>query len=138
MSLNLTITTPEKKVLDESIDEVVVPATSGQITILTNHVDLFTAIKPGELTIKKGGKNTTLAITGGFIEVSKNVVSILADYAIRAEDIEVGKAQEAKERAEKAMKEKTSQRDFAEAEAQLRRSLLELEIGKRRRRSSPS
>jgi len=68
------------------------------------------------------------------MEVSKNNVSILADYAIRAEDIEVAKASEAKERAENAMREKTSQQDFAEAEAQLRRSLVELEIGKRRRR----
>lgn len=138
MSLNLTITTPEKKVLEESVDEIVAPTTSGEITVLTNHVDIFTAIKPGELTIKKNGKSSSFAITGGFMEVSKNAVSILADYAIRAEDIEVAKAQEAKDRAEKAMKEKVSQQDFAEAESQLRRSLLELEIGKRRRRNTPS
>ena len=134
MSLNLTITTPEKKVLEETVDEIVVPTTSGEIAVLTNHVDLLTAIKPGELTIKKGTKSSSFAVTGGFMEVSKNNVSILADYAIRAEDIEVAKASEAKERAENAMREKTSQQDFAEAEAQLRRSLVELEIGKRRRR----
>jgi len=135
MAFNLTITTPERIVLEDVVDEVVVPTTSGEIAVLTNHVDLLTAVKPGELTIKKGNKTSSFAITGGFMEVSKNNVSILADYAIRAEDIEIAKAQEAKERAENAMKEKTSQRDFAEAEAQLRRSLVELEIGKRRRRS---
>lgn len=134
MALNLTITTPEKKVLEDTVDEVVVPTTAGEIAILTNHVDLLTAVKPGELTIKKGSKTSSFAITGGFMEISDNNVSILADYAIRSEDIEVAKAQAAKERAEKAMKEKVSQQDFAEAEAQLRRSLLELEIGRRRRK----
>lgn len=134
MSLNLTITTPEKKVLDETVDEIVVPTTAGEIAILTNHVDLLTAIKPGEITIKKANKTSHFGITGGFLEVSSNNVSILADYAVRAKDIEIAKAEQAKERAEKAMKEKVSQRDFAEAEAQLRRSLMELEIGKRRRR----
>jgi F-type H+-transporting ATPase subunit epsilon len=136
--INLIITTPEKKVLEETVDEIIVTTIAGEITVLTNHVDLLTALKPGELTIKKGAKTSHFGLTGGFMEVSKNNVSILADYAVRAEDVEIAKAQQAKERAEKVMKEKTSQRDFAEAEAQLRRSLLELEIGRRRRRSNPS
>lgn len=138
MALTLTITTPEKKVLEETVDEIIVPTMTGEIAVLPNHIDLLTALKPGELIIKKGSKTSHFGVTGGFMEVSKNSVSILADYAVRTEDIEIAKAQIAKERAEKAMKEKLNQQDFAEAEAELRRSLMELEIGRRRRRSTPS
>lgn len=138
MSLNLTIITPGKKVLEDTVSEVVVSTITGEITILTDHVDLLTSIKPGELTIKKGAKSTYFAVTSGFLEVSNNNISILADYAVRADEIEVAKAREAEERAKKIMSEKVSQKDMALAEADLRRALLELEIGKRRRRPKVS
>ena len=136
--MQLDIITPIKSVLSEEVDQITLSTESGEITILPNHVPLLTKVKPGELTIKKNNKPSFFAITGGFLEMKENKITILADYAIRAEDIEVAKAKEAQERAEKAMKEKVSGRDFAQAEAQLTRAMLELHIAKRRRKVTPS
>lgn len=137
MTIHLEITTPEKEIFSDDIDEVTVPTLAGEISILPNHVALLTKINPGELTIKKDGKNLHFAITGGFLEVTNNNINILADYAIRAEDIEVTKAQEAEARAKVAMKEKTDRRDFIIAEAELRKSLLELKVARKYRKSTP-
>lgn len=136
--MQLDIITPIKSVLSQEVDQITLPTESGEITILPNHIPLLTKVKPGELTIKKNNKSSFFAITGGFLEMKDNKITILADYAIRAEDIEVAKAKEAQERAEKAMKEKISGRDFAQAEAQLTRAMLELHIAKRRRKVTPS
>ena len=99
MNLTLEIITPEKVVYKNEIDELVAPTVNGQIAILPNHVGLITKIIPGELIIRKANSQQAVAVTGGFLEVAKNHISILADYAIRAEDIEVAKAQEAQKRA---------------------------------------
>lgn len=137
MTLLLEIITPEKMILKDEVDEVIAPTVTGQIAILPHHISLITQISEGEVTLKKGAKEQHLAVTGGFMEVTKNKVTILADYAIRSDEIELSKAQEAKERAEKLMKEKTSERDFIQAETQFRRAILELKIGNRRRRTTP-
>ncbi|MEX2007184.1 MAG: ATP synthase F1 subunit epsilon, partial [Candidatus Levyibacteriota bacterium] len=128
MDLHLEIITPEKVVYSDKVSEVLVPTENGEIGILPKHIGLFTKVVPGELTIKKGSSELTIAITGGFLEVSADKITILADYAIRAENIEVAKAMEAKEKAEKLMKEKTDERDSAMLEGQLRRAVLELKI----------
>lgn len=136
MNLILEIITPEKSVFKEEVDEVIVPTTKGEIAILPNHINLLTRIAPGALIAKKGSDTYPVAITGGFIEVNNNKVSILADYAIRAQDIEIARAEEAKKRAEKVMQEKTSDKDFRIAQGELLKSLLELKVaGKHRRRS---
>lgn len=131
--LQLDIITPEKTIYSDTIDALVVPTTSGEITILPNHVPLITQIASGEMTIKKQSKDQHIAITGGFLEVSNNKITILADYAVRSEEIETAKAEEAKKRAEKLVSEKIGKEDFAEAEAQLRKSLLELKIVTKRK-----
>src|SRR5579859_3645046 len=136
MDIQLTVITPVKQVLKESVDELIVQTNSGEITVLPSHIPLLTKVAPGELTIKKGGKMSHFALTGGFMEVKENLVTILADYAVRAEDIEVAKAKEAQERAENTMKQKVSQRDFAIAEADLRRSIIELQVARRHRKST--
>ena len=128
MKLILEIITPTKVILREEVDEITVTTPNGEISILPNHVDLLTKIIPGEMVIKRNNKSELFAITGGFLEISKNNVSILADHAIRAEDIEVAKAKEAKERAEQVMKDKEGNRNFVMAEADLRRALIELKV----------
>lgn len=138
MKLQLEVITPIKSILKEEVDEITLPTSDGEITILPNHVDLVAKIKTGEMIIKKDGKPSFFAITGGFLEVSKNIVTILADYAVRAENIEVAKAKEAKERAEEKLRQKVSGREFAQAESDLRKSLTELHVAKRRRPSTPS
>lgn len=137
MKLLLEIITPEKVVFKDEIDEIVVPTITGEIAILPNHAELLTKINPGELVIKKAGKDQYFAIMGGFLEVINNHISILADYAVRAEDIEIAKAQEAEERAKQKMKNKETEKDFRVAEAELRKSLLELKVA-RKHKSRPS
>lgn len=137
MNLQLEIITPDKVVLKDTVSEIVVPTTSGEITILPNHAPLLTRIKEGELVIKKSQKVLFFAVLGGFLEVLNNNVNILADYAVRAEDIEVAKAKEAEERAKNAMKQKANLRDFAMAESDLRKAILELKVARRHRRTTP-
>lgn len=138
MKLQLEIITPTKLVLQEEVDEITLPTTSGEISVLPNHVDLLTKITGGEMIIRKGGKSDLFAITGGFLEVSKNKVSILADHAIHAGDIEVSKVEEAKQRAEKAMKEKQTEKDYQLLQDDLRRHVLELKVARRHKAARAS
>ena len=137
MTFNFEIISPQKVVYKEEVDEVIIPTTAGQITILPNHAALISEVSSGEIIVKKNGKQYYMAISGGFLDVNNNNVSILADYAVRSEEIEVAHAIEAQKRAERIMKqtsERTSQKDFALAEGELRRSLLELKVASRRRK----
>lgn len=129
--LSLEVITPTKIVLKEEADEITVTTADGEISILPGHVDLFTKLVPTEMVIRNGDKTDYFAITGGFLEVSKNQVNILADYAVRAQDIEVAKVREAQERAEKLMKNKEENKEFIVAEAELRKSLLQLKVARK-------
>lgn len=133
MLIHLTVVTPEKQLLSEEVDELIVPTTNGELSILPQHADLLAQIAPGELTIKKGSKSDHLVVVGGFLEVGKNTVTVLADYAVHGKDISEAVAQQAKDRAEKVMKEKKSDVDFATAEAEFRRAILELKVAKRQK-----
>ena len=99
--LNLEIVTPEKKVLSESVDSVTVPTASGEIGILTNHAPLISSLKSGILAYTKGGATEKMVISGGFVEVSANNVSILADIAEESEEIDTDAARLEREAAEK-------------------------------------
>ncbi|MDP2637821.1 MAG: F0F1 ATP synthase subunit epsilon [Candidatus Levybacteria bacterium] len=128
MNLLLEIVTPEQKVYKDDINEVIVPTVKGEIAILPNHINLLTQINPGELIVKKGTSLQSIAIIGGFLEVNDNKITILADYAVKAQDIEIVRAQEAKKRAEKIMSEKTSDNELKIAEAELIKAILELKV----------
>ena len=101
--LNLEIVTPEKKVLSEPVDSVTVPTMSGEIGILTNHAPLISSLRPGILSYAKGGTTAKLVISGGFVEVSANNVSILADIAEEAADVDTEAAKAEREAAEKVV-----------------------------------
>lgn len=134
MQLHLDIITPERIVYSDEVDAVMVPGVEGELGILPHHIPLFTQIQPGEIKIKKGREETFLAVSGGFLDVApQSKVTILANYAIRSEEAEMARAEEAKERAEKLMKEKKSEQEFIYAEAELRRAILELKVARRRR-----
>lgn len=134
MTLHIKVVTPEKEILSEEADEVIVPTVGGELSILPQHVALLTQLAPGELQIKRGGRAEHLVVVGGFLEVGNNTVTVLADYAVAGVDISEAQAQQAKDRAEKAMKEKKSEVDFAAAEAEFRRAILELKVAKRTKR----
>ena len=134
MNLLLEIITPEKVVYKEEVAEVVVPTIDGEIAILPNHINLLAQVNSGELIIKKGSSNESLAIIGGFLEISNNKVSILADYAVKAQDIEMARAQEAKKRAEKIMSEKATDNDLRVAQAEMIKAILELKVAAKHKR----
>lgn len=135
--MHIEIITPERTVLKDEADEILVPTEKGQIGILPHHINLVTRLSHGEIVIKHNAKEKILAVTGGFLEVTSGKVTILADYAAPAEDINIDKAIAAQKRAEEVLKKKktdVSERDFAIAEAELRKSLLEIDVASRRRR----
>lgn len=138
MSLHVQVVTPEKTVLETEADEIIIPTTEGEIAVLPHHVALLTQVAPGELMIKKNQQTQHMAVMGGFVEISKDSVSILAEFAVAGKDISALKAQEAKDRAEKAMKENLSQEDYAVAAGELQKAILQLKIaGKLHRRTTP-
>lgn len=134
-SLSLKIVSPEKLVFEDSgFESVTFPTHDGEITVLPGHIPLISKIAPGVITARKKDKSISLVTTDGFLNVAKDgTISVLSDYAIRSEDVEIAKVQEAKRKAEAAMKEKKSERDFAIAEAELRRTLLELKVVQKRK-----
>ena len=137
--MQLEIVTPEKIIYSGDVDEIIVNTVDGEIAVLPHHVNLFTKIYPGELIIKIGGKSQFLAITGGFLEVSNHKITILADYAVRAEEIEIGDALAAQKRAEDMLKNKEegeSKQDFAVTQAELIKAAVMIKIAKRRHRTT--
>lgn len=135
--MHLSVVTPEKVILEEDIDQLTVPTPQGHITILPHHINLLTKVEQGEMLVKKGKEQHYLALTGGFLEVKNNRITILADFAVRSEAIEAEKVLEAQKKAEERLKkaqEQVSERDIAAAQAELRRSILQLHIANRRKR----
>jgi len=101
--LKLEIVTPEKKVFDEMVDAVTVPTASGEAGILPNHAPLISALKPGILSYTSKGTTERLAVSGGFVEVSSNMVSVLTDTAETASEIDADAARAEREAAEKSL-----------------------------------
>jgi F-type H+-transporting ATPase subunit epsilon len=101
--LKLEIVTPEKKVSDESVDSVTVPTASGEAGILPNHAPLISALKPGILSYTLKGTTERLAVSGGFVEVSSNSVSVLTDTAEVASEIDAETARTERDAAERAL-----------------------------------
>jgi F-type H+-transporting ATPase subunit epsilon len=103
-TLRLRIVTPERQLLDEEVDEVTAPGTVGEFGVLPNHVTFLSSLQPGRLLYKQRGQTHTLVIGGGFAEVSYNVVTILADSAEFADEINIDRARTALQKAEAELK----------------------------------
>lgn len=132
--LKLQIITPEKILLEESDVSIVTARTVvGEVGILPSHIPLYSKLVSGELSFKKNNEEHYIAIHGGFLEVIADTVTILADDAVRAEDIDEETVEEARIRAQEAMEQKVTDEDFAHAEAAMERALLELRVAKKRR-----
>lgn len=129
--LHLKIVTPEKLLVDEEVAQVNAPTEEGEIGILPNHVNLMAKLKPGELVIKKGGKEERLAIGDGFLQMTDNTLTIMTDLATYAQDIDEKAVEEAKKRAEQALEQKLSSEEYAETLANLEKSLAQLRIKRR-------
>lgn len=142
MPLSVEIVTAERVVRsEEGVDALIVPSIEGQLTILPRHAALMTMLEPGELIFRKGGAEEAFAVTGGFLEVKRDRVTVLADAAEAAEEIDIQRAEAARARAEARLREArargTSEVDLARAQAALQRSLVRLRVAQRRRRPGP-
>ena len=135
MPLSVEIVTVEKKVLEETgIDEVIAPGVEGQFAVLPRHAAFMTMLAPGELILKKGNDETEFAVTGGFFEVLDDKVIVLADAAERADEIDVERAEQARERARIALERQETTEGMAEAQAALQRAMIRLRVAELRGR----
>src|SRR3712207_1921189 len=122
MPLRLDIVTAEREVLrEEGLDAVIAPGSEGQLGILPQHAPLMTMLEPGELRARRGGEEIAIAISGGFLEVRDDVVTVLADTAEQAEEIDVERAQAARTRAEQSLRDRPPDVNVAVLQAELRR-----------------
>ena len=127
--IKLDIVTAERAVYSEDVDMVIAPGIEGQLGILLHHTPLMTMLQAGELRVKKGNEEISLAISGGFLEVRPDRVVVLADAAERADEIDIARAEEAKRRAQQRLAEKRAPGvDASRVEAALRRSLARLKV----------
>lgn len=101
--LKLEIVTPERKVVDESVDSVAIPTTNGEITILQNHAPIISTLKSGILTFAVSGRTEKLVVSGGFVEAAQNRVSVLADVAETRDEINIEEARIEQSESEKLL-----------------------------------
>jgi len=133
-TIRLEIVTPEKMVFSEDVDAILAWGVDGQLGILPHHAPLMTMLQPGDLLIRRENKEEYLTISGGFLEVRPDKVVVLADACERAQEIDVARAEAAKQRAQEALKTAATGMDAAAAEAALRRSLARLRAAEKIRR----
>jgi F-type H+-transporting ATPase subunit epsilon len=133
--IRLRIVSPSRLLIDEEVDEVTAPGALGEFGVLPNHIAFLTLLGPGELSYKQGPKRTRLAIGGGYAEVLNNVMTVLADAAEFAEEIDIDRARQAKEQAEKKLDSlNPEEREFAACEAALKRALVRLQVASKEAR----
>jgi len=130
-TLHLQIITPDKLLVREDADSVQIPGKSGYLGILPGHAPLITELMIGEISYTQKGTTQYLAVAWGFAEVLPDKVTILADVAERAEDIDVKRAQEAKAKAEEALRQAGPDLDYDAVQYALRRAEVRLEVAGR-------
>ncbi len=138
--LKFEIITAERVVYSEEVDVVIAPGVQGELAILPHHAPLMTMLQIGELRVRKDGEETSMFVSGGFLEVRGDKVVVLADVAERADEVDTSRAEEAKRRAEERIRARPAEVDLSRAEAALRRSLMRLKVAEksRRRRQGPA
>ena len=132
-TMKLEIVTPEGTAFSEDVEMVTLTGIQGEMGILPGHARLMTKIVPGEMVVRKGGRDVFVAAGGGLVEVTGRRVSVLTDMAVAADKIDEAKAEEARQRAEARLKEKLSAQEVASVNASLVRSLAQLQVRRRRR-----
>ncbi len=127
-SFQLEIVTPEKMVVKDTAEEMQIPGKNGYLGILPGHAPLITELAVGEITYRKGGSTHYLSVAWGFAEVLPDKVTILAETAERPDEINVNRAEEAKQRAEEEFKTGKTEDDFTKAENDLKRAEVRLDV----------
>jgi F-type H+-transporting ATPase subunit epsilon len=132
-SIALEVVTPDRSILKEQVDEVVLPGAEGYFGVLPGHAPLVATLQVGEMWYRKGQETHYLAIAFGFVEVLPDRVTVLAQIAERAEDIDQGRAEAAKTRAEQRVTTPATDIDFERARIALMKSLVRLQVASRAR-----
>jgi len=132
-TLKLEIVTPDATVYSEDVHMVTLPALEGQIGVFPHHVPLVTQMVPGELIVRKDGRETFMAVGEGMVVVTGTHVSIVTDMAVAAESIDEAKAEEARQRAAARLRDKLEDEEVAAVNGALARSLAQLHVKRRRR-----
>jgi F-type H+-transporting ATPase subunit epsilon len=132
-TLKLEIVTPDAVVYSQEVESVILQGVEGQMTILPQHVRLMTQLVPGEMVVRRSGRDEFLAVGEGLVEITGRLVAIVTDMAIAAESIDEAKAEEARQRASARLREKLSSEEVASVNASLARSLAQLQVKRRRR-----
>lgn len=126
--LELQIVTPERRVLSERVDEVVIPSADGSMGVLPGHAPLLALLDAGEVSYRVGQERRYLAISGGYAEVLRESVSVLARTAERAEEIDLDRARKSRELAEERLERGASEDEFRSAEVRLKRALARIQV----------
>ena len=128
LTLHVEVVTQDRNVYSGEADMVVAPGSEGVLGILPRHAPLLTLLQVGELRIKHGNEEDVLFVAGGFLEVYHNVVTVLADAAERAEDIDSARAEEARRRAQTSLEQRASDVDRGALEGSLQRAIMRLRV----------
>jgi F-type H+-transporting ATPase subunit epsilon len=127
MTLHVDIVSAESEIFSGTVTMVFAPAEMGEVGIAPRHAPMLTKLKPGEVRVQtQEGKEQSFFVSGGLLEVQPHVVTVLADTAIRAHDLDEAAALEAKERAEQLLSDKQADIDYARAQAELAESMAQL------------
>ncbi|HKO99979.1 MAG TPA: F0F1 ATP synthase subunit epsilon [Pyrinomonadaceae bacterium] len=127
--LQLEVVTPERRVLSEAVDAVTVPGLGGELGLLPGHTPLISQLQTGVLSYTSGGKTLQLHVSGGFIEVKDDHVSVLAEIAERPEEIDAARARQEREQLEKELTGWTgTEEEFEKAKARLEQSVVRMQL----------
>uniref|UniRef100_C5D989 ATP synthase epsilon chain n=2 Tax=Geobacillus TaxID=129337 RepID=C5D989_GEOSW len=127
-TIKVSVVTPDGPVYEADVEMVSTKAKSGELGILPGHIPLVAPLEISAVRLKKGGETKYIAVSGGFLEVRPDKVTILAQSAEKAEDIDVARAKAAKERAERRLQSKQDDIDFKRAELALKRAINRLNV----------
>ena len=133
-TLKLEIVTPEARIYSEDVDMVTLPGVEGEMGIFPMHIALMTQVAAGEICARRNGQDHYLAVGEGFVEITGDRVAILTDLAIKADDIDEARAEEARKRAEARLAEKLTEEETVTVQAALLHSLTQLNVKRRQRR----
>lgn len=131
--IKFKLVTPERTLYDDEVDQATLPVVDGEVTILPNHISYIASLKAGEAVLKIGKEEKSLAVSGGFIEFDKNNLTVLADTAEYAEEIDLQKAEVAKANAEKLKEKKISmdEMEYAKVAAAIERESARIKISRK-------
>ena len=138
MPLHLEIVTPEKLAYEGEVDSVQLPGSEGELGVLPHHAPLISTLGAGELRLRKGGEDEYFAIVGGFLQVLPDKVVVMAETADMASEIDLERAQEARQKAEQVLESSYVEgADLAAARASLQAALIRIRVAERRHREGP-